>query len=107
VSRLRSITAERECASTAGFPDVVMTRRGPLAFVEVKSERGKLRPEQVVWLDALRLPAAEPYWTPVDWPEDRTGAGVNGRATPHTCGVKNPTAITENPPPTSPVTSVW
>jgi len=40
-----------------------------LLFVELKSERGKLRPEQSDWLDALRLlPQAEVHvWTPADW----------------------------------------
>jgi hypothetical protein len=35
----------------------------------LKSERGKLRPEQSDWLDALRLlPQAEVFvWTPADW----------------------------------------
>ncbi len=54
-----------------GFPDVVMTRRGRLAFVEFKSVRGRLRPEQEQWLDALGMTAGETYlWTPgTPWPE--------------------------------------
>ena len=36
-----------------GFPVRVMTRKGRLLFVEYKSERGELMPEQQEWLDAL------------------------------------------------------
>lgn len=52
-------------ADGAGFPDLVMARRGRLLFVELKSEKGKLRPEQVAWLDALNPLAF--VWRPADW----------------------------------------
>jgi hypothetical protein len=52
-----------------GWPDLTLVRPPRLLFVELKSERGKLRPEQSDWLDVLRLlPEAEVYlWTPADW----------------------------------------
>jgi VRR-NUC domain len=52
-----------------GWPDLTLVRPPRLLFVELKSERGKLRPEQQDWLDVLRLlPQAEVYlWTPADW----------------------------------------
>ena len=37
----------------AGFPDVVMVKSPRLIFAELKSEKGKLTPEQEEWLDGL------------------------------------------------------
>lgn len=36
-----------------GFPDLVLARDGKLILLELKSEKGRLSPEQVEWLDAL------------------------------------------------------
>lgn len=47
--------------SNPGFPDLVAVRQGRLMFVEFKSERGKLRPEQIDWLDALVRSHGEVY----------------------------------------------
>jgi hypothetical protein len=41
--------------SNHGFPDWVFVKGPRLLFVELKSEVGKLRDEQVEWLDALRV----------------------------------------------------
>lgn len=38
-----------------GWPDLVLCRRGRLLFLELKSETGRVRPEQAEWLEALRL----------------------------------------------------
>ena len=48
----------------AGFPDLVLARRGIVAFVELKSAKGKLRPEQQAWLDVL---CGAWVWRPEDW----------------------------------------
>ncbi len=45
--------------SAPGFPDVVLVRAPELLFVELKSERGRIRPEQSDWLDALAACGAE------------------------------------------------
>lgn len=54
--------------STPGLPDLVAVRAPRLIFAELKSTRGKMRPEQEAWLSSLRLvPGAEVYvWKPAD-----------------------------------------
>ena len=62
--------------STAGFPDLVLLRPPRLLFVELKSEKGRLRPEQKVWAAALEIIAKLPgspveyhLWRPSDLDE--------------------------------------
>ena len=57
--------------SEAGFPDLTMVRGVRLIFAELKSHKGKLRPEQETWLQQLSgVPSVEAYvWRPLDWPE--------------------------------------
>jgi hypothetical protein len=53
----------------AGFPDLVLCRPPRLIVAELKSERGRLRPEQREWLDLLAaVPSVEVFeWRPADW----------------------------------------
>ncbi len=44
----------RSIHSPAGFPDVVMVRAPRLIFAELKTEIGKLTPDQEAWLEDLR-----------------------------------------------------
>lgn len=44
--------------SHPGFPDLVLVRDRELLFVELKTDKGRVRPEQQVWLDALEQVAA-------------------------------------------------
>lgn len=56
----------------AGFPDLVLVRNSELLFVELKSQKGKLRPEQHGWLEALTEAGQECHvWRPSDF-EDIT-----------------------------------
>lgn len=53
--------------SAPGFPDAVLLRRPRVLFVEFKSERGRLSPEQLWWLCELRSSGQEAYvWRPSD-----------------------------------------
>lgn len=50
-----------------GFPDLTLVKRR-LVFAELKSDRGRLEPEQAGWLTALNVPGVDVYvWTPADW----------------------------------------
>ena len=59
--------------SAQGWPDLVLVRPPRLLFVELKSDKGKLTPDQVVWMEALaRVETAgggiECYvWRPADF----------------------------------------
>ena len=41
--------------SNPGFPDVVAVKASRILFIEFKSEKGKIREEQIEWLDALSI----------------------------------------------------
>ena len=60
--------------SPAGFPDLTMChpKVGRVVFVELKSEKGRLRKMQGKWIEALQLSPCEAYvWRPSDLPEIR------------------------------------
>lgn len=58
-------TDSRRCRP--GFPDLVLVRAYVL-YVELKAERGKLRPEQEQWIAALdKAGAHTAVWRPSDW----------------------------------------
>lgn len=55
--------------SQPGFPDIVLVK-GRLIFAELKSETGRLTPEQERWLAALRSAGCDVrVWRPSDWQE--------------------------------------
>jgi hypothetical protein len=49
----------------AGFPDLVLAKYGQVYFRELKTQKGKVTPEQQAWLDAT----GGKVWRPSDWPE--------------------------------------
>lgn len=53
-------------ADGKGFPDLVLAKAGrPVIYAELKSESGKVRPEQVEWLELLRLTPSQVFvWRP-------------------------------------------
>jgi hypothetical protein len=53
----------------AGFPDLVLLRPPRLVIAELKSAKGKVSPEQQLWLAAFReVGEIEVYeWRPDDW----------------------------------------
>lgn len=55
---------------TRGWPDLALVRDDRLLFAELKAEKGRLRPGQQEWLDALaQVPGVEVFiWRPSDWP---------------------------------------
>lgn len=51
--------------SNPGFPDLVCARNGELLFAELKREKGKLSPEQLVWLALIESAGIECHvWRP-------------------------------------------
>jgi hypothetical protein len=56
--------------SPAGWPDLVLAKPPKLIFAELKSQKGKLRPEQERWRDALIACGQEWHlWRPSDLDE--------------------------------------
>lgn len=56
--------------SQAGFPDLVLCKPPRVIYAELKSERGRVRPEQQQWLERLRACGADArLWRPSDWKE--------------------------------------
>ncbi len=54
--------------SQPGYPDLALCRQGEYLLVELKTDKGRLRPAQRQWLDALRSAGIEVWvWRPADW----------------------------------------
>ncbi|MGZ4587102.1 MAG: VRR-NUC domain-containing protein, partial [Mycobacteriaceae bacterium] len=50
-----------------GFPDLVIAGRGGVAYRELKTATGRLRPEQMDWITTLTLAGADvAVWRPCD-----------------------------------------
>jgi len=52
--------------SEPGFPDLVLVRER-VVFAELKTVKGKVTPEQRVWLAALEGAGEVYVWRPTDW----------------------------------------
>lgn len=54
--------------SPAGFPDVIAIKGDRLVVAELKSDKGKVSPEQQEWLEAFARCGVEVHiWRPSDW----------------------------------------
>ncbi len=54
--------------SPRGFPDCVICRPPRLIFAELKTDTGRLTPDQERWIEMLRACGQEAYvWRPRDW----------------------------------------
>ena len=70
--------------STAGFPDLVMTKHKRLVIAEIKTETGKTSPAQDKWVETLRTARGVKVklWRPSDWPEiERTLGAITQDST--------------------------
>lgn len=63
-----------------GFPDAVLARSGIVLFVEFKSARGRLSPEQVDWAVALQGTSHVRHyvWRPDSWLSGEVEAVLRG-----------------------------
>jgi VRR-NUC domain. len=53
-----------------GFPDLVIAGPGGLLFRELKTEKGRLTPDQQAWQAVLASAGADvAVWRPRDWPD--------------------------------------
>lgn len=51
-----------------GYPDLTLVGRGRVLFAELKVGKGKLRPEQEMWGDLIKINGGEWHlWTDADW----------------------------------------
>lgn len=54
--------------TTPGFPDLTLMRAPELVFAELKTETGRVRPEQVRWIEELTKCGLRAFvWRPSDF----------------------------------------
>lgn len=63
--------------SAAGWPDLVCVREGEMVALELKTERGRVRPEQEAWIELLdSVPGVTAMIVrPDDWPSVMAALG--------------------------------
>lgn len=53
--------------SEPGFPDLVLVGHGRIIYAELKTARGRVTPDQILWLTALAAGGGEVHvWRPMD-----------------------------------------
>lgn len=69
-------------ADGKGFPDLVLVR-DRVIFAELKSDTGGIRPDQLLWMEALQIARAEWHlWLPPDWTSGRVEQVLRSRHPP-------------------------
>lgn len=65
--------------SVPGFPDLVLAhpRSGALIFAELKSDSGKVTPDQDVWLRVLGVRGVAFVWRPADLRDGAIGRALH------------------------------
>jgi len=67
--------------SDAGFPDLVLLRRGVQVVRELKTERGRVTPQQQAWLDDYEQAGVDAgVWRPLDLIERRVEKTLTGQS---------------------------
>ena len=57
--------------SPKGWPDLVLCRPPVILFIELKTNKGVVTPDQSKWLDMLKQCGLETFvWRPSDWNND-------------------------------------
>jgi len=65
--------------SQPGFPDLVLVRREVILYRELKTMRGRLTPDQQVWIRALADAGVDAaVWRPSDWYDDTIATALAG-----------------------------
>lgn len=67
--------------SNPGWPDLALWRPDQFILVELKTDTGRLRPEQALVIDDLREAGVEVHvWRPADWDTVKTRLARKGAA---------------------------
>lgn len=91
-----------------GFPDLVLLAPTRVLWRELKTMRGRVRPEQKVWLAELQARGEDArIWRPSDWPSILAELGLDtpviagGLSSAPVIGDNGPTLVTQatQPPP--------
>lgn len=72
VYHVTDVRGKLRSSSSPGFPDLVLVGHGRTIFAELKTARGKISPQQKIWLEQLgQCSGVESYvWRPADWKND-------------------------------------
>lgn len=68
MQRIAAASKRFDVMPQAGYPDLTIVGHGRMLHVELKSQRGRLRPEQAKWRDEIQRAGGEWHlWRPEHW----------------------------------------